>query len=220
MTTQMVASGPAHEVRAFAVDRVTLESRDEDNSLRLSGYAAVFDRETDIAGLFDEVIRRGAFRRAIAEGQDVALLYNHNPDTVMARTRNGTLRLREDDTGLWFEAELDPRDSDVQRVIAKVERGNVSQGSFAFDVPKGGDRWHRERDKPLRELLDINIRDVSPVTFPAYDDTAVHARGRVVEPPPPSTQQGDPALARQQSALRQRDVQLRRLRAGMMKGSN
>ena len=60
MTAQNVASGPDHEVRTFSVDRVTLESREDDNSLRLSGYAAVFDRETDIAGLFDEVIRRGA----------------------------------------------------------------------------------------------------------------------------------------------------------------
>lgn len=217
MTTQIAPQGLNHEVRAFAIDGVRIEQRTDSDVLRLSGYAAVFDRETNIAGLFDEVIRPGAFRSAIATGQDVALLYNHNPDTVMARTTNGTLKLREDDTGLWFEAELDPRDSDAQRVVAKVERGNVSQGSFAFEATS--ERWiYDERDMPLREILDTNLYDVSPVTYPAYSDTSVHARGRVVEPPTPPAQEGDAAKVRQKSAHRQRQIARLRYRAGMTKG--
>lgn len=217
MTTQTVPQGLNHEVRAFSIERVSIERRDDSDGLRLSGYAAVFNRETDIAGLFDEVIRPGAFRNAIATGQDVALLYNHNPDTVMARTSNGTLVLREDDTGLWFEADLDPRDSDAQRVVAKVERGNVSQGSFAFEATS--ERWlYDDRDKPLREILDTNLYDVSPVTYPAYSDTSVHARGRVVEPPTPPAQQGGTARSEQQFRHRQRQIQIRRYRAGIAKG--
>lgn len=217
MTTQIAPQGLNHEVRAFAIDHVRIERRDESDTLRLSGYAAVFDKPTNIAGMFDEVIRHGAFRNAIATGQDVALLYNHNPDTVMARTTNGTLKLREDDTGLYFEADLDPRDSDAQRVVAKVERGNVSQGSFAFEATV--ERWnYDERDIPLREILDTNLYDVSPVTYPAYADTSVHARGRVVEPPTPPAQEGDAAQVRQESAHRQRQIQIRRYRAGISKG--
>ena len=174
---------PAHEVRAFSIADVRLEHREsgDGGALRLSGYAAVFDRVADIGGMFDEVIRRGAFSRAIEERQDVALLFNHDPNTVMARTSNGSLLLREADTGLWFEAELDPRDPDAQRVVAKVERGNVSQGSFAFDVRT--EQWTQDRPRPLRELIDLNLYDVSPVTYPAYSDTEVYARGRVVAPP-------------------------------------
>lgn len=204
MTTQTAnPAGLHHEVRAFSIERVTIERRADDDGLRLSGYAAVFDREADIGGWFTEVIRHGAFRRAIAEGQDVALLFNHDPSTVMARTTNGTLRLREDDTGLFFEAELDPRDSDAQRVVAKVERGNVSQGSLAFEATS--ERWlYDEREIPLREILDTDLYDVSPVTYPAYSETQVHARGRVVEPPTPSTQEGDPARLEQEFQRRQR----------------
>lgn len=204
MTTQNAPTGLDREIRAFAIDGVRIEQRDDSEGLRLSGYAAVFDKPTNIAGMFVEVIRHGAFRHAIASGQDVALLYNHNPDTVMARTTNGTLKLREDDTGLWFEADLDPRDSDAQRVVAKVERGNVSQGSFAFEATS--ERWnYDERDIPLREILETNLHDVSPVTYPAYADTSVHARGRVVEPPTPPTQEGGAAHQfRQESERRQR----------------
>lgn len=218
MTTQIASQGLNHEVRAFSIDDVRIERRDDSDALRLSGYAAVFDKPTSIAGMFDEVIRHGAFRNAISTGQDVALLYNHNPDTVMARTTNGTLKLREDDTGLFFEADLDPRDSDAQRVVAKVERGNVSQGSFAFEATS--ERWqYDERDIPLREILETNLYDVSPVTYPAYADTSVHARGRVVEPPPPSTQEGDTAKVRQELAHRQRQLTQRRIRAGILKGN-
>ena len=79
MTTQTASQGLNHEVRAFAIGDVRIVRRDDSVAFRLSGYAAVFDKPTNIAGMFDEVIRHGAFRNAIASGQDVALLYNHNP---------------------------------------------------------------------------------------------------------------------------------------------
>ena len=167
---------PVQEYRAFSVNQVAIERRDTDDipELRISGHAAVFDKETDILGLFREVIRPGAFRRAIAERQDVALLLNHDPSTVMARVSNGTLQLSEDEIGLRFEASLDPNDSDAQRTVAKIERGNITQMSFAFDAI--GEQWHREQDPPLREILDSDLFDVSPVTYPAYQQTDVHAR--------------------------------------------
>src|SRR5690625_1638366 len=126
---------PAFEVRAFSVERINIERRQAENEpdvLRISGHAAVFDTATDIAGIFREQIKRGAFSRAIEERQDVALLLNHEPSTVMARVSNQTLRLAEDEIGLYFEAELDPRDQDSQRKANKIERGNISQMSFTF----------------------------------------------------------------------------------------
>lgn len=208
MTTETTLSGLDHEIRAFSVSGVTLERRAEgEDGLRLSGYAAVFDRVADIGGWFDEVIRPGAFARAIEAGQDVALLFNHDPNTVMARTTNGSLRLREDAVGLWFEADLDANDPDAQRVVTKVRAGNVSQGSFAFDVRT--EMWHQDRPKPLRELLDLDLYDVSPVTYPAYADTQVHARGRVAAPPSPPAQESQAALSEQQLRRRRRQSEHR-----------
>ncbi|HSH30337.1 MAG TPA: HK97 family phage prohead protease, partial [Thiohalobacter sp.] len=123
----------------------------------------------------------------------MALLLNHEPDTVMARVSNKTLSLREDDDGLFFEATLDPRDSDAQRTFAKIERGNITQMSFGFQTRK--DTWTEEDEEslPLRELQDLDLWDVSPVTYPAYDETDVqareYARGRAVVPPRPDRQQ-------------------------------
>lgn len=212
--------GPDHEIRAFALDGVRIEQRADEGSerLRLSGYAAVFNRTADIGGRFDEVIRPGAFSRAIEERQDVVLLFNHEPSTVMARTSNGTLRLREDEIGLWFEADLDPHDSDAQRVIAKVRSGNVSQGSFSFTVRS--ETWHQDRPKPLRELLDLDLYDVSPVTWPAYAETAVHARGRVVAPPPPPAPDGEAGASRQQVRHRQRQIEMHRAYLALMEVSH
>lgn len=213
MTTQAKGTGPDHEIRAFAIEGVRIEQRADDagESLRLSGYAAVFNQVTNIGGWFNEVIRPGAFTRAIEEGQDVVLLFNHDPSTVMARTTSGTLRLREDDTGLWFEADLDPRDADAQRVVAKVERGDVHQGSFAFNVRK--EAWDQSSNPPLRELLDLDLFDVSPVTFPAYSETEVYARGRVVAPPPLPAPDGEAGASGQQLRHRQRRRQIAHHRA-------
>lgn len=219
MTTQANGAGPDHEIRAFAIAGVKIEERAADGAeaLRLSGYAAVFDQIADIGGMFDEVIRRGAFARAIDEGQDVVLLFNHDPSTVMARTTSGTLRLREDEVGLWFEADLDPHDSDAQRVVAKVRRGDVHQGSFGFTARS--DRWAYDRPKPLREILDTDIFDVSPVTFPAYDKTQIHARGRVVAPPSSPAQEGRAGASGQPLRHRQRRTAVHR-RFIEMKGAN
>lgn len=211
MTTEdMFSTG--RETRAFSLNAIDVERRDDGSALRLSGYAAVFNQRASIAGLFDEVIRPGAFRRAIEDRQDVALLFNHDPNTVIARTTNGTLRLSEDESGLWFEAELDARDSDAQRVVAKVESGIVSQCSFAFDVPRNGDRWQERAEPPLRELLDLNLYDVSPVTYPAYPTTSVQARNRANEmmqddqPVVPATVSRQPTYYRRRIDLRRRRI--------------
>lgn len=209
--------GSELEFRAVSVSGVEVERREDDGELRISGHAAVFDRETVIAGFFREVIRRGAFKRAIREKQDVALLLNHEPDTVMARTSNRTLTLREDDDGLFFEATLDPRDSDAQRTFAKIERGNITQMSFGFMAKR--EVWTEPDDAPelpLRELLDVDLWDVSPVTYPAYDDTDVqareYARGRAVVPPQPDTQESGSEASDQAIRQRRRERQRDRLR--------
>lgn len=150
----------------------SIEVREDDQGgLRFSGHAAVFNTPTDI-GPFREQVAPGAFKRTIhPDRADVRFLFNHQPDSVMARTVNGTLRLQEDDTGLHTEATLDPSDWDVRRLVPKLKSGNVSQMSFGFRVVD--DEWSDPDDdgKQLRTLKEVQLFDVSAVTFPAYDDT-------------------------------------------------
>lgn len=136
----------------------------------IAGYAAVFNEPAQI-GSFTEVIRAGAFSRALRERQDVRLLFNHDSNKVLGRSRSGTLVLSEDGTGLHFECKLSDSPT-ANDVLMMIERGDVDQCSFTFE-PKE-DRWSEHGRK--RELLDVNLFDVSPVTFPAYQGTSVSAR--------------------------------------------
>lgn len=142
----------------------------------LVGYAAVFDRPALIGSgalRFRERVARGAFAKTIQEA-DVRLLVNHDPNHVLARTTNGTLRLSEDEIGLRVEADLDLLDHEAALWARRIERGVVNQMSFAFDVIR--EDWDLEADPPERTLLEVRLWDVSVVTFPAYVDTVASVR--------------------------------------------
>jgi len=170
-------SEPALEIerRAFALDgglRIQTRAEPAGEMPRIVGHAAVFDQEADIMGFFSERIASGAFTRAIAE-DDVRALWNHDPNYPLGRNRAGTLILREDATGLLTET-LPPETSYARDLIASIGRGDVSQMSFAFRVKR--EEWaERERDW-LRTILEVELFDVSPVTYPAYPTTDVGLR--------------------------------------------
>lgn len=171
------------EQRIFAVDRpVVLRAKGSDTA-RFEGHAAVFNQRTWIGDPnrtwgFWEQIAPGAFTRAVDE-DDVVFLYNHNDDTVMARTSSGTLKLAEDKTGLKVRAELDSADTDVARLLPKLERGDVSKMSFAFSVKK--ETWETlDGGDELRTVAEVDpLWDVSAVTFPAYAGTDAALRSLV-----------------------------------------
>lgn len=166
------------EKRKLTFKGLTIESRaDGDNQpIKIRGYAAIFDSETTIAGLFREVIRKGAFTRAINEKQDVRALVDHDPSKILGRTKSGTLILREDSKGLYVE--IDPPETQIGiDTVASIKRGDIDQMSFGF-IPKKTS-WIEEADNPikdLREILDVELFDVSVVTYPAYEDTEVSIR--------------------------------------------
>lgn len=162
------------ERRTLAVDG--LEVRAEGESQKIVGHAAVFNRLSDpIRGRFKERISPGAFARAISEQQDVRALVNHDPSLVLGRTKAGTLRMSEDSTGLLVE--IDPPDTSYSRdLMESIRRGDIDQMSFGFTVVE--ETWTRGKDGDLdiRELRDVDLFDVSPVTYPAYPDTDVAVR--------------------------------------------
>ena len=175
----------------------TIEARQRDHALpTLRGYAAVFGEEAVIGGFFREVIEPGAFDEALARPDDVRAQFNHDSNKLLGRTTAGTLRLSVDQAGLAYEIDL-PETSYARDLAASVERGDVSQSSFMFEVT--GEKWEyppkSSGELPLRRVANVKLYDVAPVTFPAYDGTSVSARAldlaKVEVPPPPP----DPAIA-------------------------
>jgi HK97 family phage prohead protease len=145
---------------------------EEDGGKMIAGYAAVFNVETDIGGMFREQIAPGAFKKAITGG-DIRSLFDHNTAMVLGRTKSGTLRLHEDDTGLHYEVDL-PDTQAGRDLRVSMERGDVDGSSFAFRVTKQS--WDESRDIPLRTIEEVELYEVGPVTFPAYPEAEVGLR--------------------------------------------
>lgn len=163
------------ERRTYTVKDVQARSA-EDGTMRLAGYAAVFN-ESSVPLPFKESIAPGAFRKTLSETPDVRLLINHE-GLPLARSKNGTLKLNEDDRGLYFEAEL--ADTTEARDIYKlVERGDVDQMSFAFRVIR--QKWSEDRSRRVLTEVSLSDGDVSVVTYPAYPTTTVEAREQLKE---------------------------------------
>jgi HK97 family phage prohead protease len=151
---------------------IRAEVRADDTGIKVSGYAAVFNQETNIGDYFREVILPGAFRNALGS-TDVPFLINH-AGLPLARTRSGTLTLIEDTRGLRIETELDAGDPDVQRIVPKMKRGDLDKMSFAFRAVK--QRWDDTQTPPLRTIEEVELYDVSIVTEPAYEGTEIGLR--------------------------------------------
>lgn len=155
-----------------------IETRSEDGDLTVEGYGAVFGEWATIGGFFQERIADGAFTKAVKEN-DVRLLLNHNPDNILARTKNGTLHLEEDKKGLLYRGDLNPADPAAVSAHAKIDRGDIDQSSFAFRVVE--EKWEdanpdKAGDLPKRTIIQAELFDVAPVTYPAYESTTVGTR--------------------------------------------
>lgn len=146
----------------------------------VEGHAAVFNRLSQNLGGFVEQVAPGAFDRSLGDNPDVRALINHDPSMLLGRTRSGTLRLSTDSAGLAYEIDMPDR-TDARDLLVSMERGDISHSSFAFYLTRDGDSWDEtEQGMPLRTLnaLSIHNGDVSPVTYPAYEDTDSGVAGR------------------------------------------
>lgn len=166
--------------RRTVTDAVEMRAKD-DGAATISGYAAVFNKETLIGGSswgFREQIAPGAFDIAI-EDDDVRALFNHDPNQLLGRTTNHTLKLSVDKKGLRYDVEL-PDTAVARDVRTLIQRGDVTGSSFGFTVEE--DDWDESEMKkgklPLRTIRKASLFDVSPVTYPAYTQTSVTARSK------------------------------------------
>lgn len=147
------------------------ELRADGDDGKIRGYAAVFNSLSEDLGGFREQIAPGAFSETLSD--DVRALWNHDANFVLGRTTSGTLSLREDNHGLAIE--IDPPDTQQARdLLVSIRRGDVSQMSFGFYTKDDG--WEKRDGENIRTLRKVELLDVSPVTYPAYQDTAVAVR--------------------------------------------
>lgn len=140
---------------------------------KITGYAAVFDELSEDLGGWFERIRPGAFTKTLKEA-DVRALFNHNPNYVLGRNKANTLKLSEDNRGLAIEIDPPIEAQWAKDLIVSLKRGDVDQMSFAFQTVR--DEWKSAGDKIIRDVIEVKLFDVSPVTFPAYPQTSAQVR--------------------------------------------
>lgn len=174
------------EIEARSASLTNIEIREAgDGKVTLSGYAAVFDSPSEDMGGWIEIIKRGAFRKALTGNPDVRFLVNHE-GLPLGRTKNRTLRLEEDARGLRFEVDLDDT-QDARDLAAKIKRGDVDEMSFRFRLMAAGREWvyPEGEDEPAQRIITEfrEILEVSIVTFAAYPATEVGIRSMIAGEP-------------------------------------
>ena len=156
-----------------------METREEGEGLFLEGYFAVFNSIYELWAGATESIAPGAFDDSVSD--DVRALYNHNTDIVLGRTSAGTMEIRQDNHGLWGRIRINRSDTDAMNAYARIARGDITGCSFGFDIAAqetdyrddGSVHWTITKVSPLYEI--------SPCTFPAYQETVVSVRKNDLE---------------------------------------
>ena len=161
------------EMRQMRSIASNFKTREEGEEKRIEGYFAVFNSNYQIAPDMSESIAPGAFSDTL--GDDIRALIDHETMYVLGRNTAGTLELAEDERGLWGSILINPNDQDAMNLWSRVERGDVNQCSFGFDIeseeteflPDGSVHW---------TITKVKLYEVSVCTFPAYAETSVEAR--------------------------------------------
>lgn len=159
---------PERETRAFHI-----ELRASGDRPTITGHAAVFNVLSEDLGGFREVVLPTAFRRALRGDDDVRALLDHDSTKILGRLKAGTLKLRKDSEGLHVT--IYPPDTTIANdAIKSIDRGDIDSMSFGFRTIS--DRWETKDGEEVRYLEEVELFDVSPVTYPAYIDTDVAIR--------------------------------------------
>ena len=150
------------------------QTRSEGENKYIEGYFAVFNSRYDLWDGAYETILPGAFDGETE--RDVRALANHDTAMVLGRTTAGTLELSVDDRGLFGRILINPNDQDAMNVYERVKRGDISQCSFGFNIDEEEIEYGEDGSPDVWKIKHVRLFEVSVVTFPAYEDTAVQAR--------------------------------------------
>lgn len=158
-----------------------IRSEDEQNKeVEIFGYAALFNSRTNL-GWMDEVVMPGAFDSCMEN--DVRCLLNHDSNIVLGRGNNNVQSYEEkkssmligvDEKGLWYRVRLDLENPNHKATYLSIKRGDITQSSFGFTVKESAWEKMPEGENNLRKIVKVEqLYDVSPVTYPAYEQTDV-----------------------------------------------
>ncbi len=149
------------------------KTRADGEELRIEGYFAVFNSTYQIWSDASESVAPGAFTETLDD--DVRALIDHETMYVLGRNRANTLELREDSHGLWGSILVNPKDQAAMDLYARVQRGDVNQCSFGFDILDEETEFHDDGSVHWT-IKKVKLYEVSVCTFPAYAETSVIAR--------------------------------------------
>ena len=147
----------------------------------IGGIAAVINSVTDL-GYFEEVIEQGAFDNALSKEYDIRCLFNHEAELILGRTTAGTCSVFVNGDGnLEYTWIPDYENPTHMSVVRSIMRGDITQSSFAFTIKEQSwsesEKYGSMGKRSIRTIEDLY--DVSPVTYPAYQDTEADARSIV-----------------------------------------
>ena len=168
------------DTRQVRTLQTELKTRSENDSPEkyIEGYFAVFNKETELwQGAYEEISPE-AFNNTLHD--DVRALINHDTTLVLGRTKANTLELKTDNVGLWGRIKINPNDTDAMNLYERVARGDVDQCSFGFNILKEETDW-RDDGTVKWTIKEVKLFEVSPCTFPAYEQTGIQARKAEVE---------------------------------------
>ena len=162
-------------MRQLRTASTQFETREDGEKLFIEGYFAVFNSNYEIAPGMSESIAPGAFDNTLSG--DIRALINHDTTLVLGRTKARTLELRTDAHGLWGKIEVNPKDLDAMNLYERVKRGDVDQCSFGFDI-LSQETDFRDDGSVHWTITEVELFEVSPCTFPAYEETNISARAK------------------------------------------
>lgn len=168
-----------NEQRQIRSRATQFRAQREDGVRRISGYFAVFGEVYEMWPGVTESIDPHAFDSALGSGEDVRALIDHLTHLVLGRTVPGTLRLRADNKGLWGDIDINEDDTDATNLYARVDRGDVSQCSFGFDILDEERSVNENTGAVHYTIKSVRLYEVSVCTFPAYKGTGVEARAEM-----------------------------------------
>ena len=151
----------------------TRDDNTETDEMKIEGYFVVFNSETELYdGMYEEISDK-AF--ANIDLSDVRALADHDTAKVLGRTKSNTLKLSVDDKGLYGEIIINKNDTEAVNLYERVKRQDIDQCSFGFNILN--ETMEQRADGTTKwTITEIELFEVSIVTFPAYQDTSVEAR--------------------------------------------
>lgn len=167
--------------QAFISTEFNVRSIENEEDKYLEGYFIRFNEETELTkGIYEEVSPE-AITKSL-KNNDIRCLFNHDSGIVLGRTGNETLELKVDEKGLFGKVKINPKDKQAFDILARIERGDINACSFGFNVNPGGEEMITREDGTVKFILrDIDLMEVSAVTFPAYPTTIINARKKDVK---------------------------------------